>query len=681
MNPDFLKAVMALQAKIKELKAQGVRVSGDNIDEFLKAQTSGQYGLADYRKIQGNDAANMIRSFGYGISANQLDNILGIFSKPAADESRARQEAYSEYHPLHAITGELLGGLATGKAMEAPLGAILGKANTVGRAALHAGAAGAVYGGVDAEGRADNASLGEKVQATAVGAGLGGVLGGALGAGFAGGAKVLSRDGAATNRILSAIKKDGGWDALRANLADMVKAGRGKDVTLADLGPHLRQSLDFAVNESDQVLVPTVELMQARTAERAARLLSDVRTNLGRPAKLIGEQPNLTPDQARSGEPDFLLRQRQLAKHTSNEGGRLYDELAAQNPDFNVNELPLDKPKIARLWQDARLAGNIGSEGSPLNDLIQTLTKSNPGMKPAEIQQAARSVAASSTKDAVSSGMPSAFTPKERPVTLDDLTGLRRALEGQAKTAFKAGNGPMGYAMAGVKGEVDNALEAGAPGYRGVRAAYKGMKDLERGVEEGHDWWFKADKRELARVVTDKTAQPGALDEFRHGIASGLVEKLQGTASNRDAARELVQGGSDLQAKLQLIFGDESTFQSFMQRVKAERTLGELAQTFSNSATSRRIASRGIDPASIGMDLVTRGPSGALGALKSVGRAALLRRTAEKMGPSLLTQGAPDIASLIARLTGASPLASSALLSRAPTGLMSILPFLSDNGQ
>lgn len=666
MNPDFLKAVMEMQAKIKELKSQGVNVTGDNIDEFLKAKTNNQFGLKEYRAMQGNTADNMIRSFGYGISANQMDNIIGLFSKSAADESRARQEAYSEYHPLHSLTGELLGGLGAGKIMEPALGAVLPEARTAAGAALHGATAGAVYGGVDAEGRADGASLSDKADAFGNGALGGAILGGTLGAGIAGGSKLLSADNAGTNRIIAAIQKDGGWDAVRANLANMVKAGRGNEVTLADLGPHLRQALDFAANESDKVFVPTTELLQARTGERAARLLADVRANMGAPASLAGGPPNMPPDQVRSGEPDFQLRQRQLQANTSAVGNKVYGDLSAKSPEFDVSTLPLDKPKVSRLWNDARLAGNITEQG-PLDALIAKLTAANPAA-PADAIRATATHVAGLQGGAV-----------ERPASLNDMMSLRQALEGQTEKAFRAGNGAMGNAMAGVKGEVDNALEAGAPGYKAANTAYRGANDLERGNDDGHDWWFKADKRELARVVAEKAQQPGALDEFRRGIASGLVEKLQGTSSNRDAARELMQASTDLDAKLKLIFGDENTFQSFMARVKAERTMGMMAQTIGNSSTSRRVAARGIDPASLGIDAAIKGPGMVPGLMSSAGKAMLLRRTAEQMGPSLLTQGAPNIESLITHLTGASPLVGKGALAMPTTGLLSMIPFLNSN--
>jgi hypothetical protein len=375
--------------------------------------------------------------------------------------------------------------------------------------------------------------------------------------------------------------------------------------------------------------------------------------------------------------PDFLLRQRQLEQNTSDVGDKVYGDLAAQNPHFDVSTLPLNKPLISRLWSGAKLAGDINAEGSPIDELITKLTKANPGMKPAEIQQAAQSIAASSSADASASGGLAAFAQPPRPITLDDMTSLRRALEGRASSAFKAGNGSLGNSLAGVKDQVSSALEAGAPGYKDANAAYKAANDLERALDEGHDWWMKADSRELGRVVAEKSQQPGALAEFRNGIASGLVEKLQSAATNQDVARQITQASEDMNAKLKLIFGDAKTFDAFMARAKAENEMSKASGVVSGSATARRLAAQGISIPDVAVDAALSPSKAATGVLATVSKytkGALNRRTADAMGPQLLTQGASSIDELLRRMTEQAPLLDATKNIAAPAGLMSLFP-------
>lgn len=652
MDPTLLAALQKLLLAQRNAREVGEEIPRKSIEAFISRETGGKFGYEDLAPLLEASGSNMLRSVMNGATANLADNAIGMFSPAQADESRLRSDYYKLAHPGRDLFGGLLGGLVSGKALAGLIGGA-GEAQTITQAAKTGAKSGAAYGAADAYGRADDKEFPDKLVDAGKGAGLGAILGAGISGAASGVGALFSPARHAAGRIASAIEKDGGLAALQARVREMVANGRGDAVTLADLGPHLRQALDFAANASDNVLIPTAELLEARTAERASRLLSDARQGF---------------TASGLGEPNAALRAEQLRANTQKVGREAYGAVEQQQTQTpQIAGMPLDKPLIRQLWEKAKLAGNISTRG-PLDDLIDKLAASNPGVPRAQLADDAATLTQLKAKAA---GVP--LPSMDRPPTVSDLMQLRRGLSGRIDEAFAPGksNGAMGEALKEMRDHVDNVLQTHAP-FREANAAYTAANDLERALESGHDWWMKADKRELERAVAGLRNQPGAIDEFRHGIASGLVEKLQAVGQNRDAARELMQASADLDAKLEVIFGNKQTFNTFMNRVKAERELGRLGTTIGGSVTARRISNAGFDPEHLGLDLAVHGPGLAKSMALSMARAAMTKRSAELMGPKLLTQGAPNIDALIASLGQHAPIAGAGSTMMAPMGLMSL---------
>src|SRR5262249_44126358 len=102
-------------------------------------------------------------------------------------------------------------------------------------------------------------------------------------------------------------------------------------------------------------------------------------------------------------------------------------------------------------------------------------------------------------------------------------------------------------------------------------------------------------------------------------------------------------------------FGDEQTFEAFMQRVAAEGDLSKLQSVVGGSATARRLQAAGFDPHEIGPDLLAHAAHGPHGLMSlatrlaaKAGQGALTRNTAREMGPLLMTQSAPSLEALLA---------------------------------
>jgi hypothetical protein len=649
MDPKLVAALQSLLQARKNAQEVGEQINPSDEDAYIRRETGGKYSRKDLEPLLEASGSNMVRAAMNGATANLADNAIGLFSPQQADESRLRSDFYRQEHPYRDMLGGLLGAIVTGHGLSGLLGGA-GEAKTVVQAAKAGAKAGAGYGAANGYGEADGKTFGDKLSDAGRGAIVGGISGGVLSGTLGAAGAAFSPARHATGRIASAIEKDGGLPALQARLQEFVRAGRGDQITTADLGPHLRQALDFAANASDKVLVPTAELLEARSAGRASRLLSDARVGFSATGM---------------GEPNAALRAEQLKANTSKVGHDVFDPITESDALPDVSGIPLDKPRVARLWGQARAAGNLSTRG-PLDDLIERLTKQNPGVPRDVLETGARQIASAAAQDA-GAAPPAA----ERPPTLSDLMQLRRGVSGQVDESFAKGNGEMGNALKGIREHVDEVLNSHSA-YSNANAQYKGAKDLERALQSGHDWWLKADARELARTVDALKSKPGALDEFRHGIASGLVEKLQSVTDNQDEARKLMQASTDLDAKLKVIFGDKNTFDTFMSRVKAEREMGRLSSTIGNSATARRMAAAGHDPENLGLDLAVHGPGMVKGALAQLAKIAMTKRVAEGMGPSLLTQGAPNIAELLKTLGQQAPLAGPPSTMMAPMGLMSL---------
>lgn len=640
MDPKLIEILKTLLAARTNARDAGATISPSDEDAFIRQMSKGKFSRKDLGPLLGTGAMNMasdlVRAGMNGATAHLADDAIGLFSPEQAEESRLRSEYFKQEHPKLSFTAELAGSLGLGKILDALLGGT--EVHTVAESAKAGAKAGAGYGAAAGFGESNGEDFTDRLKSAATGGLVGGAAGGAVGTLFGAGVSAFSKKRPGLARLTKAIEDDGGLEAIKSNVEANVKAGRGEVITLADMGPHLRQALDFAANASDEVLIPAAQLLEARNAERAARLLADARANMGAPARLINPRPNMGGSAAAlEGEPDAALRAGQLAQNSRAVGAKVYGDLEAQNPTFDIRTLPLDKGKIARLWQNARAAGNLTGKG-PLDDLIARLTAANPTVPTSKLAQVAKQFSEGAT---------------ERPVTFSDLQTLRQGLDGQTGAAFRSGNGAMGNALKDIQSHVDDVLEAGAPGFRAANTAYRGAKDLERALQSGSDWWQKADQRQLMRVVESLKAKPGALDEFRHGIASGLVEKLQAAATNRDVSREIIQGSQDMNAKLRVIFGDKSTFDAFLLRVKAEREMAKLAQTIGGSQTARRMAAQGYAPEELGVDLLAHGPmSMAKRAALAYGRATMRKGAADAMGPALLTQGADNIRGLLDAMHG-----------------------------
>jgi hypothetical protein len=642
MDPILTVAVRSMLTAQKRAVAAGTPLAPEDLEAYLREETSGKYGLKDAQKLVSSidtdvGPRNVFRSAAQGATMNFGDELLGLLpeklggGKAGQEEMRLRGELFKNAHPKTDFVAGLAGAaLPTLLAPEA-------EAASLGAAATRGAATGAIVGGLSGAGE------GEDLKSRAQGAAVGGLAGTAFGAvlpSLVGSAKyALSPSLRASARIAAAIEKSGGKDAVSKSVADIAANGRGADVMLADASPHLRAATDFAANNSDDTLVPLAEKAAARKRNAPARLLDDVRQNLP------------------GGDADAPAQAAQLGADTRAwaAGPDGYGGIRDANPEIDVSKIAarLNKPAIRSAWNTARVAGDI-TAGDPLDALMQKLMKANPGVSRATLQSAAKSGAFGDELANAATG--------ERPVTFDDIHTMKEILDDKVTAAFKSGRGALGNAYKTVRDEVTGAMHDAVPNAAAVDAKYGMRKSLERALQDGQEAFHLEDTRGLQRTVSKLS--PPELEQFRTGLASELITQLRSAATNRNAAARLVNASAALEDKLKVAFGTQSTFEAFMKRVSAENNLSKIESTFGNSATARRLQASGFDPAEVGVDAAitgaAHGPAGILMAgkhlLTKAARGAVTRNTAREMGPTLMTQGAPNIQALIDRFAQRDPL-------------------------
>lgn len=556
------------------------------------------------------------------------------------DDIRGVDKQFAGEHPIANAAAGVVGGLATGGLLPG------GAAKTIGKAALKGAAGGAAYGGLAGVGAGEDASdrLIRGGLGAGIGAGLGTVVPGSVGL------YRSMRNPAviAGSKIDEGIQNSGGIDALMQQLDRYKKTGRGDIVTPADLTPSMREGADFAANINPKAREALRNVHDARQADVGNRMLGDTQDAL--------TQGGLPPDaNAEARIAQNVKKTRAFAD--SPEG---YAGIEEANPKFDLDQFSdvLSKPTIKAAWKQARVAGDL-TASDPVDQLLQAITKSNPGLSAAEAKAAAAATRAAAMNDAAKHGIELSANlkkPDVRNVTFSDLQQLADALGDRSNAAWKAGKGKLGAAYSTLQDAVKEGMAKTVPNYPQVDAIYGAHKDLERLVQEGVDWWNKADSRLLNERVQQLSQNPARLQEFRVGIASELLKQLDNAQTNTNVANKIMASSSAMQRKLEVIFGSKDVLDQFMEKAALEKNMSRLGEAVSGSPTARRTAERDAVDAVVG---AAHGPASAISsgahlASKAIKRGAQ-RDAGGLMGQFLATQGAPNIEKLLQQWTNRTP--------------------------
>ena len=627
--------------------AQSYGQEGENVAGYLQSLR------ADHQNLVATALRSLTGEYGADLTRLVVPDALGG-SEAARQELKLRTELAKLDHPF---AGNALASLgpAVATAATADVFPAITAGGRVASAAATAGAAGGTAGAV--LGGSEGDSMAERIHNMLFGGATGTVLGGVLGS-VAGGAAELGPKAAALKRQLATIEASGGMQRIRASLEAMRNAGRGSQVIMADLSPQLQSELgDFAMPQHPSTFSKANTLLDERQfgtpgteSGQAARIGEDV-------TKLVG-----TPDAAQRAR-ELLLGKREWANTA-------YDALRNSDATFTPEDLSpfLEHPKVRAALAQARLAGDLDPESlmakklariageqydpteavNALNQRVNAANGNFGNLTPEDQALVTR----------MANGEPAAslFPPPKvpaRPISFTDLQQMKRALDGKVGTAYRAGNVPLANAYTDIRDAVRNAIVKKVPDYAAVDAEYAAKSKLQDVLQQGVSAWKKSGLRDIEDSFN--ALSPDAQNEFRHGLASKLVDWMRDAGRNENVARNILLGGQSDDEKLRVIFGTEQRFDDFINRAKSEATMAATRSAGSGSATARRVAGGTLDAAGhvLGSSLYSPHAAGA-SAIRSMGGAFTRARNANvagMVGHDLLTQGADRIDALLTKLT------------------------------
>jgi hypothetical protein len=645
VNPDLVKALRQLLHARKTI----ADLSPAEEEAFIREETKGKHGLDDANALleqidagANYSSENFGRSVTQGALFNMGDEIVGG-KKGAKELYRLKDERFREKHPYASgaanIAGAVGSGIATGGVL--PTVAV---GSRVASAAANGAIGGGVYGALSGAGEGEG--LAGRAIGAATGGGMGAVVGGALGGIVGKAINTFNPAARGDRRLTNVIKKSGGAGAVRAQIADANRAGVGKDIIFGDVTPHATKALRFGTNNNVDVEVAAEQLLYPRRAGTSERLLSKINKAVG---------------------PVNLPKLKQTLHDTHQtwaDGPEGYGGLRGADLTVNPAEMSphLAKPTMPQAWQRARLSGDL-KEGEPLDNMIQQILQQNPGADPAAIGSGIK--AGLFGKEAQVAGSQS------RPITFADMQSLKRALDGKIARAFDAGDVNLAQSYKEIRDGVRSVMLERWPGYRGVDSKYEAFMRVEEAVRNGEKSLEAASSDDLAMEVAKLRAMDrerpgfGFLESYRKGVQGALQDRLNNVKTNRNVASDIIEGGPTMKAKLKVIFGNDGTYNWFMNTAKWELRMNRTTNVVSGSQTHKLGAEAHGDPAG---DLTATKLMTPYGVKHWLGEHTFgpsiekaNAQAASHVGRSLLTQGSPAIEAEVERLLNPSPLLNAGL--------------------
>jgi hypothetical protein len=682
LNPDLVKATRSLLAAQAAAQKAGQTISDSDLEAYMREETKGKFGYADAKKYADKlhaDGGNSVASALQGFTANFGDELVGMLpsflggGEAGKEEMRLRGDMMRREHPVGDAALQGLG--AAGSAAVMPIGK-LAEGATMAARALQGGRVGAVYGGLN------GAGAGEDLKSRAIGGAAGTVVGGIVGEAVphlvdgvksvaAPIANLFSKAPAAAAADLSmlpnrapvtqivsplerasagvqkAIDEMGGFAKVREANAAHRAAGTGDIVRLANLGKPFTKAADFAANNSEAAHNAISDVVDEHSSNITQKVIDNFKGAVG-------------DAHAPSRQADLASDTRAWADGPAGYGG-----IRENNPTVPLGDAdPLvSQPRVKSLWADAKATGQIGSDPELSgSDAMTKLTAMNPNMDSKGWSHLLENPDVVAQLRAAGQGHVIDAIQKGDGHTFNNVQDLMHSLQDASESAFQGGKNNLGFKMKDAASVVQKTLEEHVPGYAQISASYAERKGLERALEAGGEWFHKsADVTGLNNFI--KTLTPAELEQARYGMASEQIIALQGKDGANAATKTMIAKNNPArQNLLKVMFGDEATFDSFMEKAKALRQISKLGDVVGGSQTHARGAASKVALADeLGPAAELMKPT-SLGLKHKVSKMAwdhtigpVLERRADKMTPQLLTQGSDAIDELLARMEANAP--------------------------
>lgn len=468
---------------------------------------------------------------------NPADNPQGFWQRfrAAYDDISANEreglQQYRQENPGEALALEVAGGLATGGAAGARgFAAMRNAPGFLGGPVARLAVPGAVEGAAYGAGAADP---GERLRGAAVGGAIGGIAAPVAQAGMNAAVRPVKR-------MLGA-----GFEAATANPQ---QRARGLVRTAA---------------EADDIIDPAL----------AAQRLGE----LGPNATIADLGPNLrgaaSGAATRVGPARRILTESLDARQAGQQGrivevarqkvGALADDFYGKIDDLTTRARQAAKP----LYESA-----YNSPLTPDRDILKTLR--HPMVKDA-MRRAGRMLGGG-----------------KQGLSVEFLDQTKRALDDDISAAIRTGRNEEARVMMRLKDSLVGWVDKQVPDYAAARAAYAGDAALVNAAEMGVDLVRqKAYAPLVARAV--KGMSDNELSAMRMGVLQGIVDTVEDTGLNQNAARRLLRT-TRMRNVLRTLFPDEKSFDDFVKAVDAESLFSETrAYVTGGSPTARRLSEMG----------------------------------------------------------------------------------------
>jgi hypothetical protein len=622
-----------------------------------------------------------------GFTSNFGDELVGLLPEflgggdAGKEEMRLRGDFMRREHPVGDVASQAAG--AVGAAVTLPIGGAM-KGASLAQKALQGGRVGAVFGGLQ------GAGSGEDMESRLIGGAAGTVAGGIIGhavpyamasrpvqaitrpignavrgmltpgAAAAEATAVVTpleqsyaKLGAVRSQLDQAIDDMGGFTKARAANDRLLNGGRGEEARLVDLGRPMTQLADLAATNSPRANAALSDIVEQRGEASTARVLNDFK--------------------AAAGDHHAPSRQAQLAAETKAwaDGPDAYGGIRAANPNVPLGDAEklVTQPRIKNMMAEAKRTGQIGPEPEDMasramaearaeNAELDAFLKANPKLDVEAL------LADPDVEAQLSMLGKSHLLEALRKVggnTFDNVQDLHSALRDAANSAFVKGANSLGFRLKASAAVVNKTLEDAIPGYADIVDQYAARKGLETASKLGEEWFGKkADVTGLNNVVASLADKPALLEEFRRGLASKQIIALQSQSGTNQATKTMIAKNNLAQQNMnKIVFGDEATYDKFMQQAAAERQLHKLAEATGGSQTSGREAAKQRALGTVGafLDAPTL-KSGLYNSVRKAVRGKALEKNADELLPFLTTKGHDEVARLLDLLERTSPRAA-----------------------
>lgn len=453
-----------------------------------------------------------------------------------ADIERTRREV-----PQAALMADVAG-IAGNIGM--PVKAIAG-ARGLGSAVKAGVTQGAVAGTIAGFGNSEG-GFANRLAGAAIGAGTGAALGAALpisvataGSAIRGGMRMAGRGPSVAPQVVAnALRADGGIARAGQRVADA--QARGVPMALGDTGDNARGIMASVGRQPGEARTIVRDMAIARQEGQGERIAGAVARDLGPVANVRATSEA-------------------LAAQAKQQAAPLY-EAAYSAPIAITDELSgilrrLPPQAVANAKELARLEGrDPNAIGVDLDDLGQIKLIERPSMQ---------------TLDYIKRGLDDVVE------TFRDGTTGRLNLDTRGRATNDA--------LRDFVSEVDRIN----PAYAQARAAYAGPMKMAAALKKGQTS-LNATADDLLVMTRDLT--PGEAEQFRLGLRSALIGRIEGGGDYADKVRQLV-GTPKKRAALAQIFGGNAELDRFLATMADEADLGRSYQAVAgNSATAERQA-------------------------------------------------------------------------------------------